>query len=181
MFKTNGGIIFDLDREPGRYEVVDVLPSFWEQQGQIVVNRRAKKRASDHGAQRTSANANQDDMHGALCEIAFGHLVGQEVNMDSLRGGDEGFDFRGASGRTVDVKGFEKPLNLFVRTDARKFADIFILAGLGIQHRKIIFIGWATKDEVLSADIKRSIRLRGVDNYAIPHAELRPMSALWTD
>lgn len=85
---------------------------------------------------------------GLLGEIAFGKLIGKEINRELYALGDCGWDFNGIDIKTTLYQG--KDLGLFIKEkDLQKKCDYYILARTSTDYRKVTFLGYTSKEYFL--------------------------------
>lgn len=91
---------------------------------------------------------------GAFGETALGGIFGLSVDKSLMKYGDGGTDFV-IRGKILDVKTARKPVFLIAKTYLvpKAKTDIYILARF-TEPNRIDFLGWATKAEMLLAEIR---------------------------
>ena len=118
---------------------------------------------------------------GKLGEFAVAKIMNVPVDF-AVNGGDDGKDLMLSSG-SVQVKTSQKHNgNCLVNTEKIGTSDFFVFCTLNQKKKPRIFVdilGWCTKKEVLSCDIKRSPRKSCRHfNYEVWESLLRPISSL---
>ena len=126
----------------------------------------------------------EENVVGAVAEVAFSKLTGLPVNEVLYKGGDGGVDFSfhyRDRQFNLDVKGFRfndmERLELLVKTNEFRYtkADIAILAV--IEGRKVTFVGWETMKVMQKQPVKD--HGRGIVAHFKHNKELREMERLF--
>jgi hypothetical protein len=94
---------------------------------------------------------------------------------------DDGFDFVLPDGRSIDTKAatFYKSPDIKVPVKTTKWADIYVLVSLNTDRMLGRVEGYATKDEVQSAEVKTyGSDSRYGKNFAVGRDALHPLHEL---
>lgn len=172
---------FELDE--CRHVVVPLDGADLKLAAEIATRRRAHKQASFRDSKRLYGNAKKEDLTGAMCEIAFAKWSGLAIDAESYVGGDCGWDFESAGPEgalKIDVKGFDKPKNLFLRVDTplAKCADVYVLAAPHKDNTSVALLGHEDRDILRDAPTRVFNRALNHNNYFIAQEKLRPMEDL---
>lgn len=126
-------------------------------------------------SRRLFADQENEDNKGVKVEYAFQLATGLKMDRSIHRRGDSGSDFQLSDLTTIDVKGANKPHFLLVKTStAKKCADRLVLAK--IHQDTVIFLGWTTRETMLSCPIK-TFRLE--PSHYLLTSYLKPMEELY--
>lgn len=159
-----------------KWNWIDLSPP-WDKLQRIATEINAIKRNSRLTLPPNNYSARFD---GLCSEYVYSIVTGQKMNLDVyLSGGDGGIDFG-----DVDVKGnkyWNGPKKgspyLIVHTeiDLPLRAAKYVLVGLDMPGKRGYIAGWATREEVRSADIDE---WGYGPRYSIPCYKLRPFETI---
>lgn len=135
-----------------------------------------RQAAHPNGTRRFFEDPNTEDRIGAAGELAFGKLVGVDVDARTLPSGDGGVDFVVSWYVTIDVKTARVPAYLLVKeADIDRPVDIYVLARY-IDDETVEFLGWQTRS-VMKRQPVRDFGY-GIRSHYMAQEHLRPMSEL---
>lgn len=145
---------------------------------------RRMQRIREEQKQNFRARGGNESSHlwGALGEIYVAEYLGVVADWEQ-KPTDEGVDgiFHGV---TYDVKlsTFWSDPHLKVPVASKYWADIYILVAADMAELKLRSVGWATRKEVRSSEIKNYTPKGGTrqypDNYVLPGGSLHPLDDL---
>jgi hypothetical protein len=141
-------------------------------------NEVADKRTAAHEGQASQRILNPDhDRLGIAGEIAFGKLIGQDIDRRDLKGrGDGGKDFDVTIRYKVDVKTASSHYGLWVEEGKLHDTDIFVLAIMEKHETEAKCIGWCWRLVVENAPVDE--KPFGISNHKIKIENLRFMDEL---
>jgi len=157
IFETAGGRRIIVNHY--RHVIVGLTPE--ERDHFIKIGHDRHHSKGVHFADATRLNPEhleKEDEIGSVGEGGFSKLTGLPMNTEIMVTGDNGIDFIFTHSRdnrpvTVAVSTAQKPDNLLMRaetTETRKHAEIWVLAGISPDWLSLIFLGYQTRDYMLS-------------------------------
>ena len=110
-----------------------------------------RTRLHDYVGRTTKQVLSDRDLIGIIAEGEFAQQFGGTPNFELIPAGDDGFDFKTRSGRTIDIKATTRPDGrLMVKTMLkRNMADIYVLGVVSIMTEYCSFKGWATAQDLI--------------------------------
>lgn len=140
-----------------------------------VIKSEADERHESHKNHASSRPFSDDyELIGLLGEVEFAKKTGIMLDLERRLSGDSGIDFVLPLKFTVDVKTAKKPFHLIHET-GKKFADIYVLAGINVEI--VNLIGWEFGKVLEKAPTKDFGY--GVINHYIPADKLKKMDELY--